>query len=72
MQIISGLDLKEFLSECNNLSIDLNDPNMVLPQGQAPKIDKYDPMVPDTLLRSAFLYNQMNVQMAIDVLKNLA
>ena len=72
LQIISGLDLKEFLSECNNLSIDLNDPNMVLPQGQAPKIDKYDPMVPDTLLRSAFLYNQMNVQMAIDVLKNLA
>lgn len=72
LQITSGLDLKEFLSECNNLSVDLNDPNMVLPQGQAPKIDKYDPMVPDTLLRSAFLYNQMNVQMAIDVLKNLA
>ena len=72
MQITSGLDLKKFLSECNNLSIDLDDPNMVLSQGQAPKIDKYDPMVPDTLLRSAFLYNQMNVQMAIDVLKNLA
>ena len=71
LQITSGLSLDEFLSRCRNLSMDLDDPSMVLPQDQTPKIDKYDPMVPEALLRSAFLYNQMDVPSAIGILQEI-
>ena len=71
LQITSGLSLDEFLSRCRSLSMDLDDPNMVLPQDQTPKIDKYDPMVPEALLRSAFLYNQMDVPSAISILRDI-
>ena len=71
LQITSGLSLDEFLSRCRSLSMDLDDPNMVLPQDQTPKIDKYDPMVPEALLRRAFLYNQMDVPSAISILRDI-
>ena len=72
IQIKSGLSLDEFLSRCRSLSIDLDDPNMVLlPQVEAPKIDKYDSMIPETLLRSAFFHNQMDVASAIKILKEI-
>ena len=71
LQVTSGLSLDEFLSRCRSLSMDLDDPNMVLPQDQTPKIDKYDPMVPEALLRSAFLYNQMDVPSAISILRDI-
>jgi ATP-dependent Lhr-like helicase len=38
---------------------------------QVPKIDKYDPLIPDELLSKALLYNELNVPGAIDVLKGL-
>ena len=38
---------------------------------QTPKIDKYDPMVPENLLRSAYLHNQMKVLDAINIINNL-
>lgn len=71
LQITTGLSLDEFLSQCRSLSINLDDPNIVLPKDQTPKIDKYDPMVPEDLLRSAFLYNQMDVPSAIRILKDI-
>lgn len=71
LQITSGLSLDEFLSRCRSLNIELDDPNMVLPQEQTPKIDKYDPMVPEALLRSAFLHNQMDVPSTIKILKDV-
>jgi len=71
LQITSGLSLDEFLSRCHNLSINLDDPDIVLPKEQTPKIDKYDPMVPETLLRSAFLYNQMDVPSSISILREI-
>ena len=71
LRITSGLSLDEFFSRCRSLSIDLDEPNMVLPKEQTPKIDKYDPMVPEALLRSAFLYNQMDVPSAIGILQDI-
>ena len=44
---------------------------MVLPQTHTPKIDKYDLMVPEILLKSAFLYNQMDVPSAVKILNTL-
>ena len=43
----------------------------MLNEEQAPRIDKYDYMVPNELLRSAYLYNQVDVPVAIDALNNL-
>ena len=36
-----------------------------------PRIDKYDYLVPDKLLRSSYLYNQVNVSDAERILNNL-
>ncbi len=44
---------------------------MVLPENQVPRVDKYDEMVPDELLRMAFLYNELDVKAAVEVLKGL-
>ena len=71
LQITSGLSIEDFLLRCHNLNIDLDAPNMVLPQTHTPKIDKYDLMVPEILLKSAFLYNQMDVPSAVKILNTL-
>lgn len=71
LQITSGISLDEFLFRCRSLSVNLDDPDIVLPQKQTPKIDKYDLMVPEDLLRSAFLYNQMDVPSAIGILQGI-
>lgn len=71
LQITSGLGVEEFLSRCRNLSINFDDPDIVLPKNQTPQIDKYDPMVPETLLRQAFLYNQMDAPSVIRILRNI-
>ena len=54
-----------------NLKIDQNNPGMVLAKDAAPKKDKYDYMVPGNLLRSAYLYNQVDVKSANNILNNL-
>ena len=71
LHITSGLSPDKFLSRCRGLRIDVDDPDMVLPQTQTPRIDKYDPMVPEALLRTAFLYDQMDVPSAIGILQNI-
>ena len=71
LQITSSKPIDEIVEEFHQLSLDFNDPNIVLPQGQVPRIDKYDGMVPENLLRKAFLYNELSVESAVDVLKRL-
>lgn len=71
LQITSGISIDEFIDRCRNLDIEINDPDMVLPREQTPKIDKYDAMVPEVLLRRAFVQNQMDVTAAIKILKEL-
>ncbi len=45
--------------------------DMVLPRDLAPRVDKYDFMVPDELLRTAYLENQMDVAGALEVLQKI-
>ena len=61
----------KFLEKFKELNISLNDPDVILPKDQTPKVDKYDSMVPESLLRSAFLHNQMCVPDAIGIVNNL-
>ena len=63
---------EEFLEKFKTTPISIDDPDIILPKDQTPKIDKYDPMVPDHLLRFAFLHNQMDIPEAIDIINNLA
>ena len=67
----SGLEKKELINCLMNLKIDQNNPDMVLAKDAAPKKDKYDYMVPGNLLRSAYLYNQVDVKSANNILNNL-
>ena len=63
--------MDDFIDKFKQLHIADNDPNIILPKDQTPKVDKYDPMVPDSLLRSAFLFNQMCVPEAIEIINNV-
>lgn len=65
------LEKFEFADVLNHLQIDANDPDMVLKCEEAPQIDKYDYMVPDELLRIAYLNNCVDVTDAVEILKNL-
>ncbi len=71
LQVTSGLSPDAFLDKFKKLQIALDDPNIILPKDQAPKVDKYDPMVPKDLLRTAFLFNQMCVPDAVEIINNL-
>jgi len=71
LQITSDLSVAEFTDKLSKLQINFNDPDMVLPKNQVPRVDKYDKMVPDELLRTAFLYNELDVKAAVEVLKGL-
>lgn len=71
LQVTSGLGIEECIHRFHDLEIDLNDSDMVLPKDQTPKVDKYDPMVPENLLRSAFLHNQMDVSGAVRILMGI-
>ena len=67
----SGLETADLTKKLQELVIDQDNPNMVLNENQAPRIDKYDYMVPDELLREAYLYNQVNVASANEILNKL-
>ena len=71
LQVTTGLSPEEFLEKFKELNISLNNPDVILPKDQTPKVDKYDSMVPESLLRSAFLHNQMCVPDAIGIVNNL-
>ncbi|AKB57971.1 DEAD/DEAH box helicase [Methanosarcina barkeri] len=71
LQITSDLSVAEFTDKLSKLQINFHDPDLVLPKNQVPRIDKYDKMVPDELLRVAFLYNELDVKAAVEVLKGL-
>ena len=71
MSFSSGLDKDALQEKLVKLKCPQDNPDMVLDKHTAPKIDKYDYMVPDNLLRSAFLHNQVDVKTANDILSNL-
>lgn len=67
IRVITGLSIEECIQRFKEYEYDSDDPDLVLPQEQTPLVDKYDAMVPEALLRKAFLYNQMDVPSAIQV-----
>lgn len=69
LQITSCMSANGMVEKFHQLSLDFHDPDMVLPRSQVPRIDKYDGMVPDNLLRKAFLYNELDVESAVDILR---
>ena len=42
--------------------LDLEDPDMVLKPDKTPYVDKYDRLIPEKLLRTAYLKNQMDLE----------
>ena len=71
LSVTSGLDKSTLIKTMEKLVCENITPDLVLNEEQAPRIDKYDYMVPNELLRSAYLNNQVDVPVAIDVLNNL-
>lgn len=67
----SGLDAKEFVEKIHSCEVDTENPGMVLPEKKAPRVDKYDSMAPDVLLRTAYLKNQMDVPAAMRILRQM-
>lgn len=71
LQVTSDLNYEEFLSEFHKCTLNENDPDIVLPKEQTPKVDKYDYMVPESLLRSAYLYNQMKIPETAQIINDI-
>jgi len=71
LQITSDLSAETFVKTIGAIKLSMDDPDLVLPKQQVPKVDKYDIMVPDELLRKAFLYNELDVPGAVEVLRQL-
>ena len=71
LDIRTGLSETELINRLKNLNPADLTPDLVLASSQAPRVDKYDYMVPDQLLRTAYLHNQMDIPGALAVLKSL-
>lgn len=67
----SGLGNEELHKKLEDLNCKNDNPDLVLNQNAVPKMDKYDYMVPDNLLRSAYLNNQTDIDKANEILNNL-
>lgn len=71
LEVTSRLTPEEFLKKAKTVSINLEDPALVLSDDEAPLVDKYDELVPSPLLRMAYLKNEMDVTEAIRILESL-
>ena len=71
LSVTSGLDINDFVDKIKSIPIATDNPDMILRQEQTPKIDKFDFMVPETLLRLAYLFNQTDIYSAIDAIANI-
>lgn len=71
IEITSDLNKDEFCHEIKQLTLDPNETELVLPAGKVPRVDKYDALVPDELLRQSYLKNQMDLPGAMRVLSAL-
>jgi len=71
IEITSKLSADEFFSRLKTIHIDPDDPDLFLKNEEAPQFDKYDFMVPQPLLRKAFLYNRMDLPGALEVIEQL-
>jgi len=72
LYVKSHLSAREFRERLKTVKVDIDDPSLVLDDDKVQTIDKYDYMVPEELLKKAFLYNQMNVPAALEILGELS
>lgn len=70
IEVVTQLPVDKFIKKIQSLDLNPNDMNLVLPEDKVPQLDKYDFMIPEELLRKAYLENQMNMESAISFLKN--
>lgn len=71
LNIRTDLSCKEFLEKLKTINVDSQNPDFILPKERTPRIDKYDNLVPNDLLRIAYLENEMNVAGALEILQQL-
>ena len=71
LSVTSGISVDNFVDKIKSVQVTIDNPDIVLPPAQAPQIDKYDFMIPDTLLRSAYLFNQTDISSVFDVIANI-
>jgi ATP-dependent Lhr-like helicase len=77
LHIKSKLSLDEIMDKIKNLVVDYTDPHLVLhsdvilDNSHSLKIDKYDYIVPNNLLKKAFLLNEMDVMKSVEILMNI-
>lgn len=71
LSFTSTLPLKELSKNLSVLRCPTDDVDLVLKKDVVPKNDKYDYMIPDHLLKTAYLNNQVDIETATDVLNNL-
>ncbi len=64
LRVSSKLDIDEWVQRFREFAFDFDDPGMILLKEEVPIEDKYDTMVPNDLLKKAFLYNQMDIPAA--------
>lgn len=69
LRITSGLSIEQFIQKAGQVDLDSINPDIVLPKGQAPRVDKYDNLIPDEKLREAFMHNELDVPGAVRVLR---
>lgn len=71
LKVSSELGVQECVRRMRELAPATDAPEMVLPKNRAPRVDKYDYMVPENLLRKAYLYHQMAVDEAVGILRGI-
>lgn len=56
------LSVQEFMNRWKSSELDLEDPDVILKPDKTPYVDKYDRLIPEKLLRTAYLKNQMDLE----------
>ena len=72
IEVTTELEIEEFFDKLKNLEISYDNPELFLRIDEIPQHDKYDYMVPDELVKEAFLYNELNVPEAADLIKRIS
>ena len=70
IEIDTELSAHEFRTRIQDIEIPYDDPSLVIAEKQFLQHDKYDYMVPEELLRVAFLENEMDVKGALLCMKS--
>lgn len=70
LQVLSALPWEAVAEKLKRLTVDEDDPLLVIDPEKLPKSDKFDGLIPEELLMKAYLYNEMDVPGALATLKH--